>query len=131
MGQRDLRDLRVLVVEDEALIAMLLEDALADLNYEMVALASSLDEALDKAGSMEFDIAILDVNLNGLSVFPVAELLLRRQIPFVFSTGYGASGVPEEFRAAPVLAKPFREGDVGRTLQIAVERQAPRQARAR
>lgn len=124
MAQSDLQDLRVLVVEDESLIAMLIEDTLCDLNCTVVAVAANLSDALAKAAAMDFDIAILDVNLSGLPAFPVAELLLRRRIPFIFSTGYGASGVPEAFGTVPVLAKPFREADVGRALIAAMEAQA-------
>jgi CheY-like chemotaxis protein len=126
MGGSRLDHLRVLIVEDESLIAMLIEDALAELNCTVAAIASSLSDALDKVSSMEFDVAILDVNLNGSPSYPVAEILVQRRIPFIFSTGYGASGVPEAFRAVPVLAKPFREGDVGRRLEAAVKsRQSP------
>jgi CheY-like chemotaxis protein len=119
MQESELRGLRVLVVEDESLIAMLIEDALADLDCTLVAVASNLADGLAKAASLEVDIAILDVNLNGTSVFPVAELLAGRGVPFVFSTGYGAAGVPDAFAKAPVLAKPFAARDVGRALAAA------------
>jgi CheY-like chemotaxis protein len=119
MDGNELRGLRVLVVEDESLIAMLIEDALADLGCTLVAVASSLKDALDKAAALDFDIAILDVNLNGSPVFPVAELLAAKGVPFIFSTGYGAAGVPEEFASAPVLSKPFEHGHVGRALATA------------
>ncbi|HTT85205.1 MAG TPA: response regulator [Rhizomicrobium sp.] len=122
--QNDPGDLRVLIVEDESLIAMLMEDALSDLNCTVVATASSLGEALDKAASMDFDVAILDMNLNGAQACPVAELLVRRQIPFMFVTGYGAPGVPDRFRGIPVLSKPFNERDVGRALEAALKAHA-------
>ena len=121
IGPSGLRGLRVLIVEDEALVAMLIEDTLLDLDCTVVAVAHSLRAALDKASSTDFDVAILDVNLNGSASYPLAELLVRRQIPFIFSTGYGISGVPEAFRNAPLLAKPFKEGDVERALTAAIK----------
>lgn len=121
MARSDLDGLRVLLVEDESLIAMLIEDALCDLNCAVAAVAATLGDALDKASSVDFDVAILDVNLNGSPAYPVAELLVRRQIPFIFATGYGASGVPEAFRSIPLLAKPFHGGDVGRALEAAIK----------
>jgi CheY-like chemotaxis protein len=124
MAQSELHDLRVLVVEDESLVAMLVEDTLYDLDCTVVAVASNLSDALDKASSMDFDVAILDVNLNGSPAFPIAERLLRRKIPFIFSTGYGLAGVPEAFSRVPVLAKPFRQGDVGRALKAAIKSHA-------
>jgi CheY-like chemotaxis protein len=120
MDASRLSGLRVLVVEDESLIAMLIEDALTDLGCVLVAVASNLKDALHKAGALDFDIAILDVNLNGQSAFPVAELLVTRGVPFVFSTGYGALGLPDAFSGAPLLSKPFEEHDVGRVLAAAL-----------
>jgi CheY-like chemotaxis protein len=120
-GRSEIDGLRILLVEDESLIAMLIEDTLSELNCTMVAVAATLGDALDKASSMDFDIAILDVNLNGSPSYPIAALLVRRRIPFIFSTGYGVSGVPEAFRELPVLTKPFNEGDVGRTLDAAMK----------
>jgi CheY-like chemotaxis protein len=99
---------RVLVVEDEIMIRMLLEDMLADLGYGVAASAGGLDEALALARESEFDLAILDVNLNGRSVYPVAEVLEQRGVPFVFSTGYGERGLPEPYRNRPTLQKPFQ-----------------------
>ena len=85
---------RVLVVEDEILIGMLLEDMLGELGYAIAATASRVDEAAALARDGEFDAAILDVNLNGQDVYPVADILAARGIPFVFATGYGERGLP-------------------------------------
>jgi CheY-like chemotaxis protein len=99
---------RVFVVEDEIMIRMLLEDMLADLGYGVAASAGGLNEAIALARDPDFDLAILDVNLNGNAVYPVADLLMERGVPFVFSTGYGDRGLPEAYRDRPTLRKPFQ-----------------------
>ncbi len=103
---------------------MLLEDMLADHGCEVAATASRLGQALDLVGdpNFAFDAAILDVNLGGDPIFPVAEALAARGAPFVFATGYGAGGLPETWRARPTLQKPFSHEDVGRALAEAVGR---------
>src|SRR5262247_311706 len=102
------RQRRVFVVEDEIMIRMLLEDMLADLGYGVAASAGGLNEAMTLARESDFDLAILDVNLNGDAVYPVADLLQERGVPFVFSTGYGDRGLPEPYRDCPTLQKPFQ-----------------------
>lgn len=104
-----LRGLRLLVVEDEALVAMLVEDMLTDLGCVVVGVAGSVAKGLAVVGSEEvsFDGAVLDVNLGGEKVFPVADALAARGVPFVFATGYGAAGVAGRYAKAPVIAKPF------------------------
>ena len=99
---------RVLVVEDELMIRMLLEDMLGELGYTVAAEAGRLDEALAAAKSAEIDVAILDVNLNGQPILPVADALAARGTPFVFATGYGERGLPEPYRDRPTLKKPFQ-----------------------
>lgn len=116
--------LRVLVVEDESIVTMLIEDTLLDLGCEIAGIASRFDEALEKARSLDIDAAILDVNLNGDKTFPIAELLAGRGIPFVFATGYGAAGLPEKFRDAPILAKPFQNADLRRALAQSIAQAA-------
>lgn len=111
---------RVLLVEDEALVMMLLEDVLIDMGCEIADTASRLDDAMEKAGSLAFDVAILDVNLNGHKTFPIAEILSRRGIPFVFSTGYEASSLPVSLQQAPVLQKPFQQRDLEQALGTAL-----------
>jgi CheY-like chemotaxis protein len=107
---------RVFVVEDEVMIRMLLEDMLADLGYEIAASAGGLEEAVGLARNADFDVAILDVNLNGSAVYPVAEILSARGVPFVFSTGYGERGMPEPYRDRPTLQKPFQLENLDRAL---------------
>jgi CheY-like chemotaxis protein len=112
--------LRVLVVEDETVIAMLVEDMLAELGHHVVAVAGTLEQAARLADEAEFDGALLDVNLHGLKVDPVADTLARRGIPFIFTTGYGERGVPESYRDRPALQKPYRTEDLGRALADAI-----------
>src|SRR5277367_3629252 len=99
---------RIFVVEDELMIRTLLDDMLSDIGYTMTAEAGNIGEAMALASRAEFDIAILDVDLNGHPITPVAEILVRRGLPFVFASGYGQHGVPEAFRAYPTLQKPFQ-----------------------
>lgn len=103
---------RVLLIEDESLVTMLLEDALADLGCEVAGLASRFHDAAHKAKSLSFDVAILDVDLNGEQTFPIAEVLIGRGIPFVFATGYGNASVAAPLRTVPVLQKPFEQRDL-------------------
>jgi CheY-like chemotaxis protein len=112
---------RILVVEDELMIRMLLEDMLAELGYTVAAEAARLDEALKAARIADFDIAILDVNLSGQPISPVADALAARGMPFVFATGYGERGVPDTYRDRPTLKKPFQLDSLKRTLQSALD----------
>jgi CheY-like chemotaxis protein len=104
--------LRVLVVEDEALVALLLEDMLAELGHEVIGPVAQLAKALEIARHEELDIAILDVSLNGGNTYSVAEALGARGIPFVFATGYGRAALVEPYTDAPLLQKPFRQSDL-------------------
>nr|WP_315049537.1 response regulator [uncultured Brevundimonas sp.] len=112
---------RVLVVEDEALVAMLLETILEDMGCTPVGPASNIDEgealARDEAA---FDAALLDVNVAGRQVFPVAAALKARGVPFVFSTGYGEGGLPDEWRGNPTIQKPFTEAAIRDALMKAM-----------
>ena len=90
------------------MIRMLLQDMLDDLGHTLAGEAGHLDEALALAKQADFDIAILDVNLNGQPISPVVEILVARGLPFVFATGYGQRGVPEQYRRIPTLQKPFQ-----------------------
>ena len=107
---------RVLVVEDEMLIGMLLEDMLTDLGHEVAAIVPRLKDALVAVDKENYDLAVLDVHLHGESAFPVAEALIAKGIPFVFATGYGERGLPENYRGRPVLQKPFAKDDLERIL---------------
>jgi len=112
---------RALLIEDESLLLMLLEDVLPDMGYAVAGSARSLDDAWSKIDSVEFDVALVDVNLAGMESFPVVEALVARGIPVMFVTGYGASVIPGHLGEIPVLAKPF-----GRRELEAAMRQLPR-----
>src|ERR1700760_361039 len=112
---------RVLVVEDEMMIAMLVEDMLSELGCAVVGPAHALDVALDLARSETgLDAALLDVNLGGQPVFAVADALREKGVPAIFSTGYGDAGLRDVDRGSPVLQKPFRAHDLARALSAAL-----------
>jgi CheY-like chemotaxis protein len=118
-----LAGIRVLVIEDESMVTMLIEDTLTEIGCAVAETASRLEDALDKATRLEFDVAIVDVNLNGRQTYPVAEILLTRGIPLVFATGYGAAGLPSRFDGIPLLPKPFQQSDMELALSRALGRQ--------
>ncbi|WP_426124274.1 response regulator [Pararhizobium sp. PWRC1-1] len=108
---------RILVVEDEVLLAMQLEDLLIEMGHEVVGPAIRIPEALEFARQAHFDFAVLDINVAGSQSFPIADILSARAIPFVFATGYGAEGFPPEYCDHPTLQKPYEP----RELQQAIE----------
>jgi CheY-like chemotaxis protein len=107
---------RVLIVEDEMLVLMMMEDMLADLGCETVSGAATIDQALALIDAQVFDVATLDLNLNGVKSFPVAAALASRGVPFVFVTGYGAQGLSDGYRDRPVLNKPYELKELSETL---------------
>ena len=112
---------RVLIVEDESLVAMLLETILEDMGCVPVGPAATVDEGLQLvADPTPIDAALLDVNVAGRQVFPIAEALKARAVPFVFSTGYGEGGLPDEWRGQATLQKPFTETAVRDALMKAM-----------
>ena len=112
---------RILVIEDESLVAMLLETILDDMGCTVVGPESNIDDGL-RAATTEgaLDAALLDVNVAGREVFPVAEALKARGVPFVFSTGYGEAGLPEHWRGNPTIQKPFTEAAIRDALMKAL-----------
>jgi DNA-binding NtrC family response regulator len=103
-----LTDRRVLVVEDEAIISMMVEDALMDAGAVVVGPASSVEKALELIARGEpIDAAAIDMNLNGRLVTPVAQALTARGIPVVMLTGYDLAGIPDELKSLPLVSKPF------------------------
>ena len=111
----------VFLVEDETMIRMMVAEMLIDLGYRIAGEAGDIDEALRLAETLDFDIALLDVNVNGKVISPVAHAIAARERPFVFATGYGAQGMPEEFRGRPVLQKPFQMETLARMIETALK----------
>ncbi|MBV8830492.1 MAG: response regulator [Acidobacteriaceae bacterium] len=120
MSNSGLAGRRVFLIEDESLVAMLIEDALTELGCEIAGVASRFGEAMEKTKSLSFDVAILDLDLNGQRTLPIAEILLDREIPFVFATGYGATDLAAALQGVPILAKPFQQRDLERALCAAI-----------
>jgi CheY-like chemotaxis protein len=110
---------RVLIVEDEIIVALFLEDLMADFGYEVAGVVSHLNEAM--AHAPDYDLALLDVHINGRPVFEFADRLAARGTPFVFATGYGARGIPDRHAARPVVQKPFQPADLKSMLAQALE----------
>lgn len=100
------------------MIRLLLDDMLTDIGYTMAAEAGALDEALSVAKQADFDLAILDVNLNGQPITPVVDVLVERGVPFVFVSGYARRGIPDEHSNVPLLQKPFQADGLARALAI-------------
>ena len=107
---------RVLVVEDEMTVAMLIEDMVSELAYDVAGVVPRLEDAMRLLDSESFDLAMLDVHLNGKTVFPFAAELEARDIPFLFATAYGPRGIPAEFQDHLVLQKPFGPVELRRAL---------------
>jgi CheY-like chemotaxis protein len=114
-----LHGLRVLVVEDEGAVAMLVEAMLEDLGCVVALSAASVRESLEHVRAGGFDFALLDVNLAGEKVYPVADELRRLGIPFAFASGYGAAGLRPDLAHLPVVQKPFRLADLKATISAA------------
>jgi CheY-like chemotaxis protein len=116
----DLSGRRVFVIEDESMVMMLLQDMLEEIGCVVVGSASRLPDAIEKAGSLTFDVAVLDVDLDGERTYPIAEVLAERGVRFVFATGYGMTSLPPGLRGRPVLQKPFQQQDLERALRAAL-----------
>jgi CheY-like chemotaxis protein len=114
----------VFLVEDEVMIRMMVADMLEELGYSIAAESGEIGDALKLAQSTEFDLAILDVNVNGKVISPVADLIAARNRPFIFATGYGSSGLPPEYRDRPALQKPFQIETLARVIEQALNRSA-------
>jgi len=114
----------VFLVEDEVMIRMMVADMLDELGYKIAAEAGEIAEAIRLVQSTDFDLAILDVNVNGKVISPVADLIKARNRPFIFATGYGSSGLPEEYRDLPSLQKPFQIETLARAIDDALKGRA-------
>jgi CheY-like chemotaxis protein len=122
-----LSGMRILLVEDDGIIAILLKSMLASLRCDVIGLAVRVPDALKKVGTLSFDLALLDVNLAGTLSYPVAGALQTRGIPFIFTTSYGRSALPPEMATAPVLSKPFNLPQLSAAL-MAIKPEKPAEA---
>lgn len=118
-GANDIRGVKVLIVEDAMLLALELEAGLAEAGAQVVGIAPDLQEAL-KMLSLQFDVAVLDANLNGDSVIPVAEALRQGGRPFIFATGYADAGPPPEGFDAPSVRKPYNVHQIAGAIVLAL-----------
>jgi CheY-like chemotaxis protein len=118
-----LKDLRVLVVEDEALIALQLEDMLVELGCAVIGPASRVGRALELLDGEPVEAAVLDLNIAGELVYPVADELRSRGLPYIFVTGYGTSGLSEPYRSRPILEKPFARRELLRAMLDTLQRE--------
>jgi two-component SAPR family response regulator len=119
---RSLAGIRVLVVEDDFLVSLLFDDILTSAGYTVLGPVPRLADALATAAKEGCDAAVLDVNLAGEWVYPVAAVLSGRNVPFIFVTGYGDGAIPPEYAGRPRLAKPFTADQLSRALAKVVER---------
>lgn len=107
---------RVLVVEDEGPIALMIEYMLEEMGCIIAGSVASVPDALECVNTGGFEFALLDVNLRGTSVEPVADALIKAGIPFAFASGYGRAGVPPHLQDRPVIRKPFTSADLEKIL---------------
>jgi CheY-like chemotaxis protein len=109
----------VLVVEDETMIRMLIVDMIEELGHRVIAEAATISAAEPLARDAPFDIAILDINVAGQNIHPVASIVQKRGLPFVFASGYAATGLPAPLNKRPILRKPFAAHELGKAIDAA------------
>jgi CheY-like chemotaxis protein len=112
LSRRELSNRKVLVVEDEMMIAMLIEDMLDEFGCNLVGPATNVPRALELIGKEQVDVAVLDLNLDGKDTYAIADALRQKNVPFIFATGYGSIGMRPEYRDRAVLQKPFQAKDL-------------------
>lgn len=110
--------MKVLIVEDEPLVAMLIEEAVMEAGHEIIGVLGTMRDALAAIASLEFDAALLDMNLGGQMANPLPVALSARGKPFAFVTGYGAEGVLPQFRHVPLVSKPFTASEIAAALAL-------------
>lgn len=120
MSKRELSNRKVLVVEDEMIIAMLIEDMLDEFGCKLVGPATNVPRALELIAKESIDVAVLDLNLDGKDTYAIADALQRKNVPFIFATGYGSAGLRQEYGNRPVLQKPFPASDLETALTEAL-----------
>jgi CheY-like chemotaxis protein len=117
---RELSNRKVLVVEDEMMIAMLIEDMLDEFGCKLVGPATNVPRALELIGKEQVEVAVLDLNLDGKDTYAIADALRQKNVPFIFATGYGSTGMRPEYGDRPVLQKPFQAKDLETALAEAL-----------
>jgi CheY-like chemotaxis protein len=120
LSKRELLNCKVLVVEDEMMIAMLIEDMLDEFGCKLVGPATNVPRALELIGKESIAVAVLDLNLDGKDTYAIADALQRKNVPFIFATGYGSTGLRQEYGNRPVLQKPFQARDLETALTEAL-----------
>ena len=120
MSKQELSNRKVLVVEDEMMIAMLIEDMLDEFGCKLVGPATNVPRALELIGKESIAVAVLDLNLDGKDTYAIADALQRKSVPFIFATGYGSTGLRQEYGNRPVLPKPFQARDLEAALTEAL-----------
>jgi two-component SAPR family response regulator len=118
---QSLEGVRVLVVEDDFLVSLLVEDVLKSAGCVVLGPVPRLADALDAAANTCCDVALLDINLGGKWVYPVAGVLFARGVPFIFVTGYGGDAIPHQYAGQPRIAKPFSAEQLSRAVSSAIE----------
>lgn len=108
------------LVEDEALLRMMTADMLEELGHRVVAEAGTVVAAEPLARTAKFDLAVLDINVGGANIAPIAEILAARGLPFIFVSGYGSAGRPVSFQDRPVLQKPFSISSLASLIEVAL-----------
>ncbi len=121
MVEQTLQGKSAFVVEDEAMVSIMIEDALKEMGCTIAGTAANLDNALGMAVSVTADFAVLDLNLDGKLAYAVVDRLLERSMPLIISTGYAGAALPDRFQALPVLGKPFRPQDLERAVVKALQ----------
>jgi CheY-like chemotaxis protein len=120
LSKRELSNRKILVVEDEMMIAMLIEDMLDEFGCKLVGPATNVPRALELIARENVEIAVLDLNLDGQNTYAIADALQQKNVPFIFATGYGSTGLRQEYGNRPVLQKPFQARDLENALAEAL-----------
>ena len=113
---------RVLIIEDEMLIALMLQDMVSNVGFAVEGIATSLPAGIDLARTADAHLAILDINLNGEEAYPIADILRARGVRLIFSTGYGADSLKPEYAFIPKLVKPYEQANLAAAIQAAFAR---------
>jgi len=120
LSKRELSNRKVLIVEDEMMIAMMIEDMLDEFGCKPIGPATNVPRALELIDKEQPDVAVLDLNLDGKDTYAIADALRQKHVPFIFATGYGSTNLREEYADRPVLPKPFQARDLETALMEAL-----------